>query len=163
MDRWVGPDDVIVEFGSGRSTAWLAERAGRIVSIEHHREWHAKVTGQLAGRANAEVRLVEDQPEAYVGGAADVSGITIVINDGRYRDICAKWALQVLGPGGAMLLDDSQRYLDPAGRFTRPSVPKTPQGSALWDLLMPELRSWRRLTYCDGVKDTTLLLRRAGG
>lgn len=35
-DRWLTRDDVVVEFGSGRSTKWLAERAARVVSIEHH-------------------------------------------------------------------------------------------------------------------------------
>ncbi len=159
VDRWLRAEDVVVEFGSGRSTAWLAARARRVVSIEHHKEWHAKVTGQLASLSNAEVRLVPDEPSAYVAGADDVEGPTLVVVDGRHRDACAAWAMRRLVSGGGMLLDDSQRYLDDAGRFTRGSVPRPASRSAMWDELLPELRTWRRMTYCDGVSDTTLLLK----
>lgn len=160
-DRWLTPADVVVEFGSGRSTAWLARRAARVVSVEHHEQWHGTVSRQLrdGGAANAEVRLVADEEAAYVAAADDVAGVTFVVNDGRYRDRCARWAIDRLAPGGAMLLDDSQRYLDRSERFSKPSVPTPPRRSALWDTLAAELSSWRRLTYCDGVKDTTLLVR----
>ena len=160
VDRWLGPDDVVVEFGSGRSTAWLARRAKRVVSIEHHEEWHKKVSGDLASLPNAEVRLVPDEPTAYAMSADDVESPTLVVVDGRHRDVCAQWAMGRLSPGGAILLDDSQRYLDDAGRFTRPSVPRAPKRTALWDELAAELNGWRRLTYCDGVSDTTLLIKR---
>ncbi|MGP1273241.1 MAG: hypothetical protein ACTS22_07895 [Phycisphaerales bacterium] len=159
VDRWLGPEDVVVEFGSGRSTAWLAKRAQRVVSLEHHAEWHAKVSKDLASLSNAEVRLVPDEPEAYASGADDVASPTLVVVDGRHRDWCARWAMSRLASGGGMLLDDSQRYLDDAGRFTRASVPRPAPRSAMWDELLPELRRWRRLTYCDGVSDTTLLLK----
>jgi Methyltransferase domain len=53
----------LLELGSGVSTAWYADRVGRVVSIEPEAEWAAKVQLQLAGRANCELRQasVEDE------------------------------------------------------------------------------------------------------
>jgi len=160
VDRWLTRDDVVVEFGSGRSTRWLAERAARVVSIEHHEQWHEKVSRELADLDNAEVRRVEDEPGAYAAAADDVEGVSFVVVDGKYRDMCAQWAIGRIGPGGAILLDDSQRYLDRDPRFTKRTVPKAPERGALWDELAAALGSWRQMTYCDGVSDTTLLTPR---
>jgi len=63
-----------------------------------------------------------------------------------------------LAPGGVILLDDSQRYLPHGGQFTKRSVPNTPELTPLWEELLPKLAGWRRLTYSDGVSDTTLLV-----
>lgn len=164
VDRWLGKHDTVVEFGSGRSTAWLASRAGRVVSVEHHEGWCDKVRGQLAqgGHGNAEVRLAPDEPAGYVRAADDVARPTFVVVDGRHRDACMVWAIDRLAPGGTILLDDSQRYLPHAGRFTLRSVPDTPQPTALWNELLPRINNWRRLTYSDGVNDTTLLVHVPG-
>ena len=160
VDRWLGPDDIVVEFGSGRSTAWLAKRASSVTSVEHHEGWCEKVRGQLqsAGRSNAEVRLAADEPEAYVAAADDIARPTFIVVDGRHRDACTRWAMDRLAPGGVILLDDSQRYLPHGGQFTKRSVPNTPELTPLWEELLPKLAGWRRLTYSDGVSDTTLLV-----
>lgn len=158
-DRWVRREDVVVEFGSGRSTAWLAARAGRVVSVEHHAEWHAKVSEQLRNLSNAEVRLCEDTVESYLAASDDVEGVTLVVNDGLHRDEVARWAIDRIAPGGAMVLDDSHRYLERIERFTNPSVPPAPHETPMWPELREQLSSWRRLTYSDGVKDTTLLVK----
>ena len=164
VDRWLGSNDTVVEFGSGRSTAWLARRVKRVVSIEHHEGWCEKVRGQLkgAGLNNAEVRLAPDEPEAYVAAAGDIDRPTFVVVDGRHRDMCTQWAMERIVPGGVILLDDSQRYLPHAGRFTKGSVPKTPELTPLWEEILPKLQAWRRLTYSDGVGDTTLLVHVPG-
>ncbi len=51
LTTWLRPSDVVVEFGSGRSTLWLAERAGSVISVEHDVAWAERVTGWLAGEA----------------------------------------------------------------------------------------------------------------
>jgi len=47
------PSDRMLEWGSGRSTAWLSARVQSIQSIEHDREWYERVRTQL-GRATRE-------------------------------------------------------------------------------------------------------------
>lgn len=159
VDRWLTRNDVVVEFGSGRSTHWLAKRAARVVSVEHHQEWFQKVRGDLASVTNAEVRLAPDEAGPYVATAEDVPNPTFIVVDGRHRDACTRWAMSRLRPGNAILLDDSHRYLDDAGPHTRKSVPASVERTPLWEELLPELRAWRRLTYSDGVTDTTLLVK----
>src|SRR2546421_9596401 len=41
------PSDSGLEFGSGRSTIWLARRIARLTSVEHDAAWHAALSGQL--------------------------------------------------------------------------------------------------------------------
>lgn len=158
VDRWLTKDDIVVEFGSGRSTAWLAQRVKQVVSIEHHEEWHNKVTQDLAPHKNAEVRLIADDPEVYARAADDLSRVTLVINDGRHRDACMRWAFDRVAPGGGILLDDSERYLPYPTPHTKPSVPTTERFPG-WAELDEQLRGWRSMTYSDGVSDTTLLVR----
>ncbi len=158
VDRWITKDDVVVEFGSGRSTAWLAERAQRVVSIEHHEGWHKKVSQDLMKHSNAEVRLIADDPETYATAADDLDRVSLVVNDGRHRDACMRWAMRRVTPGGGILLDDSERYLAFPTPFSRKSVPSC-ERFAGWAELDGELAGWRKMTYSDGVSDTTLLLR----
>jgi putative heme iron utilization protein len=35
LERLLRPDDIGLEFGSGRSTIWFAERVEKLISIEH--------------------------------------------------------------------------------------------------------------------------------
>ena len=48
LDRLLRPEDIGIEFGSGRSTAWFAQRVKRLRSVEHNPVWHARVARQLA-------------------------------------------------------------------------------------------------------------------
>jgi hypothetical protein len=47
------PDMRAVETGSGRSTAWFAQRVGELTSVEHHKGWHDKVQAKLRGLATS--------------------------------------------------------------------------------------------------------------
>src|SRR4051794_2498621 len=41
LEAVLRPTSIVLELGSGRSTAWLAARAERVVSLEHDAEWSA--------------------------------------------------------------------------------------------------------------------------
>src|SRR5207237_734907 len=49
IGRHLNPSSVVVEFGSGMSTVWLARRCGSLLSIESHPEWHLRVRGLFGG------------------------------------------------------------------------------------------------------------------
>src|SRR4051812_6593140 len=40
LRRRIRPDWSVLELGSGRSTAWFAARAGRVLSLEDNEFWH---------------------------------------------------------------------------------------------------------------------------
>lgn len=112
-----------LEFGSGRSTAWFAEKLGRMVSVEHHPVWYKRVKARLVSRdlTNVDYRLVlldhpETTPErpeyATVPGYVAVAdefpdeSLDLVVVDGHYRTNCIRRCLGKLRPGGLLLVDD---------------------------------------------------------
>jgi hypothetical protein len=56
LERELSPQDVLLELGSGKSTAWYADRVGRVVSLEPNPDWAQRVSCDLATTKNAEVR-----------------------------------------------------------------------------------------------------------
>jgi hypothetical protein len=99
-------DASVLEFGSGHSTLWWAERARELVSIEGDPSWFRYVERRLHGRRNVDHILCEDAeryPDVPRGRRFDV-----VVVDGGDRYRCAQTALDVLADGGLVILDNSE-------------------------------------------------------
>lgn len=122
----------VLEFGSGGSTVFFAERVGRVVSIEHNRKWHGRVVKRLRQRnlENAAVLLApasrKSDREIYRGkdgryyrkyveaGVAaarhEFNGfVDCIFVDGRARVACARQCLEHVSPRGILILDDAAR------------------------------------------------------
>ena len=99
----------VFEYGSGNSTLWWRQRAGRVVSCEHDRDWHARMKSQLPN--NAEYLYVALEPSGEY--ARVIHGYShefdIVVIDGRDRVACARNCLTALRPGGVVVWDNSDR------------------------------------------------------
>jgi predicted O-methyltransferase YrrM len=112
-----------VEFGSGRSTHWLANRMKSLTSIEHHDGWYNIVKQQLQSSelGNVDYRLVpldhpESEPERdhydpiprYVSVLLDLppDSLDFVLVDGHYRSTCIQCALTKLKVDGLLVVDD---------------------------------------------------------
>lgn len=171
LAQWLRPTDLMVEFGSGRSTAWFARRCGHVVSIEHHPGWHATVTRQLrdAGISNVDYVLIDEpednsvdrrigmlrNPDRYVRGAEPfLQGrpLDAVLVDGKVRDACAHWAMDRLRPGGLFILDNANVYL-PTSSATPGSVGDKPLTDR-WREWLERTAAWRRVWYSSGVTET---------
>jgi Methyltransferase domain len=116
-----------LEFGSGRSTVWFGQRLGRLVSVEHHSGWHARVRDRLESQnlINVDYRLIPlDHPEleperaeyarvpSYVA-VTDVfpdESLDLVVVDGHYRTHCIRRCLGKLRPAGLLLVDDTNLW-----------------------------------------------------
>lgn len=99
----------IFEYGSGSSTIFYAERAGKVTSVEHDQGWFDKVKG--TSPANAEMifcALQRDGEYARKAALLDQK-FDIIIVDGRDRVNCCKYSLAALSPDGVIVLDDSER------------------------------------------------------
>jgi hypothetical protein len=62
LDSWLRPTDRGLEWGSGRSTTWLAARVAHLVVVEHDCGWHARIQRELTSRglsAKVDRRLIE--------------------------------------------------------------------------------------------------------
>lgn len=116
-----------LEFGSGRSTPWLAKRLGHLTSIEHSSDWHRKIRGILEREhldnidyrliplehpENETEREVYDELPSYVAvlDAFPDENLNFILIDGRHRIACIKHCLGKLKKGGFLILDDAQLW-----------------------------------------------------
>ncbi len=114
--------DICAEFGSGRSTLWLARRCAHLTSVEHDEQWHAKVSRTIAAEGITNVRYLchlREEPDAtgyrstYAAVAQSLrdESIDVALVDGLYRDYVTLALLPKIRPGGLIVIDNVNRYL----------------------------------------------------
>jgi predicted O-methyltransferase YrrM len=116
LRRRIRSDWSVLELGSGRSTAWFAQRAGRVVSFEDNEFWAGQTRDRLRGLGldNVELRVgpVEGLAEE-IPGLPDASFDLVVIDfleaPAVTRIDVLKQAMKKVAPHGLLLLDDSDR------------------------------------------------------
>ena len=77
------PADVGAEFGSGRSTLWLARHCRHLTSVEHDQEWHRKIAAALRdqGLTNVDYRHhPRDRPQES-GDLSDYARVALSFAD----------------------------------------------------------------------------------
>lgn len=116
------PADHGVEFGSGRSTVWFAQRVAALTSVEHDGQWYETISAKLKERRLTNVDYILaplDQPLAlgdrseYARTAlafADAS-MDFALVDGAYREHSAKFILPKIKSGGMLIIDNVNWYL----------------------------------------------------
>ena len=174
-EPWLTPDsvkflsqtlrssDVGLEFGSGRSTLWLASRLAYLVSVESDRVWFDRVQETLreSGHRDDRVSLVfAEQPDEYLAMPPGLDGLDFCLIDGKYRDRCARLAARIVKPGGLLVVDDAHRYL-PNDATHAPLARRSGDGPASeeWAAFLDDTASWRRYWSTNGVKDTYVFIR----
>lgn len=101
----------VFEYGSGNSTIFWSKLAKKIISIEHNRQWYETISPKLD--SNVELKLIEDEG-SYIRAIEAYGNFDVVIIDGAYRQECAEVALKKLKPGGIILLDNADWYVETA-------------------------------------------------
>lgn len=150
LDGRLKPGDIGLEWGSGRSTLWFAHRVAHLTSIEHNDRWYKRIKKALSDKGADNVELFyaplkaaeEGQPE-YVRAAAEQkkASLDFVLIDGRLRDQCTEVALQLLKPGGMLIIDDAARYIQHP--YCCPQSPHAQNGppSIIWAKIASELKA----------------------
>ncbi|TZF85828.1 class I SAM-dependent methyltransferase (plasmid) [Pedobacter sp. BS3] len=99
----------VFEFGSGNSTFFYASRVAGVVSVEHDKNWHDKITSSSPENARMIFcNLEKDGDYAKMPLNLDEK-FDIIIVDGRDRVNCCKHAVEALTDSGVIILDDSER------------------------------------------------------
>lgn len=156
------------EWGSGRSTVFFARRTAGLVSVEHKAKWFRRVSATLArnGLCNVEhlfrppnpsgqpsplrppiLDELDFRPKPELAAYADAildypaESFDYVCVDGRARVECAMNALDRLRPGGALILDNSER--------------------AKYRPIFAVLAGWSRHLFANGVWETTIFMKPA--
>lgn len=174
LSAWLKPTDRGLEWGSGRSSAWFAERVEHLVTVEHDGAWHAKVTTNIAARGLAhkvDYRLIpaeghqleepRDYPYAQVAdGFADASQDFVVV-DGLMRLRCIERAIDKVKPGGLLVLDGANRYLPNAfdGSHSTIMINRDEPLDDDWRVVADRLSPWRAIHTSDGLWDTRFWVR----
>lgn len=162
------PTDVGLEFGSGRSTLWFAQRVSFLTSVEHNPEWHRRVKGIAvrAGAANLECLLVlKDDEQARSPAYARVAerfvdgSLDFILLDGIYRDICANASVGKLREGGLLILDDAHRYLPSASISPYALTQEQGPASPGWVRYLAAVQAWRCQWTSNGVSDTAIYFK----
>jgi len=128
LDNFIVKNHCVFEYGSGYSTLWLAQRCKSIVSIEHDRFWHEKVSNEILNKnvKNAEVFFIEADKtinrkfysdrkmksfEKYVKKIMEFNDeyFDIIMIDGRARPSCVEYSIKKVKNNGILILDDSRR------------------------------------------------------
>jgi len=161
LEDWVRADDVVVEFGSGRSTRWFADRAREVVSVEHDSAWYERVKSDLHQRGMTNVRsfLAPETVDGYVGAAdaALVGKADVILVDGQLRDACARWALGRIRPGGLLVIDNANWYLPSRSHAPASVSIDGAPASDVWKDVWNEVARWRRAWMNNGITETLLL------
>jgi 16S rRNA G966 N2-methylase RsmD len=108
IEKIINKHSIILEFGSGMSTIWLARKCDKVYSVEDSEDWFDIVKEKLERlRLNNVIYEMRDG-NSYIplSGVVDELFDFIMI-DGLYRSACLKFALQKLKPNGYLYLDDT--------------------------------------------------------
>ena len=98
----------VFEYGSGNSSRYWARKVAQVVSVEDHRDWHARVSSNLADN---QTLLLREESQAYAEAILEDAGCyDIVVIDGNHRPACARAALDRVADGGLIVLDNSDWY-----------------------------------------------------
>ncbi len=113
LERQVRPSWHVLEYGSGASTLWFAQRVAAVHSIEANQNWLAFVRQRLPPGSEQTVTL------EYRSGALERveefarltthpdASLDCVLIDAHARDVCVPEAVRVIRPGGLIVLDNT--------------------------------------------------------
>lgn len=170
LGSYLQKTDVGLEFGSGRSTAWLASQCKHLSSVEHHEAWYNKVDEMLKNSNTDNVKYHFIPREASDGDGEEAEYVKIIdtfeansidfaLIDGIYRDHCVLRVIDKIRPGGVVIIDNVNRYLpcesySPASR----THAQGPNGEA-WERAYQTLSTWRTIWTTSGVTDTAFFFK----
>ena len=166
LASWLGPDDRGLEWGSGRSSLWFAERVKHLVSVEHNESWYRKGYSKLKEKKleNVDYRFYIDRLE-YVSFTDQLprESFDFILVDGIERDRCALAAIPLLKDRGILIIDNINWYLPSESRS--PDSRRFSDGAASehWDSFCKTVNHWRCIWTTNGVTDTALWVKSANG
>jgi len=115
LDRFLKPHHIVMEYGSGMSTIWFAQRVARVVSVESNAAWFEQVGHVLEARG---LRNVERHMLAggdYATPPTAERQFDLILVDGERRGECVAQAISMINPGGIIYLDNSDKDSTPVG------------------------------------------------
>ncbi len=174
LESYLKPTDIGFEWGSGRSTLWLAQRVARLHSVEDNLQWYGPVKkkleeAHLASRVTyrfipcewTEMDEPLHHPYADVAHTLPNKSLDFALVDGNIRASCLRVILPKLRPGGLLILDNANRFIPNRyshGHSTVHERRSEPRSTG-WRQLMEELQDWRWMNTTNGIWDTRFWMK----
>jgi predicted O-methyltransferase YrrM len=158
LEQLIRPSDRGLEFGSGRSTRWLATRTAHLTSVEENSDWANSVRTETADLENVDLRFATGDDYVDVAGEFADRSLDFCLVDGALRDRCAMRAVPKIAPAGILVIDDVHRYLPHPSVASLPVAtlrPATPVWADVWETI----GIWRSLWLNDGFTATAIFFR----
>ena len=174
LDSYLKPTDVGFEWGSGRSTLWLAQRVAHLHSVEDNGHWHfivkkklkaaqltRKITYQFIPCEWGEVDEPLDHPYANAANAVPDNSLDFALVDGNIRASCMRVIAAKLNPGGLLILDNANRFIPNRHLDSHTTVHecRAAPRSAAWARIMEHLEDWRWINTTNGIWDTRFWIK----
>ena len=169
LHSWLSTDHIGLEWGSGRSTIWLARRIKHLTSVEHSEDWFDRLVRKIdelhldnitylyksdldQGLNSSYVRVVDEFPH---------HSLDFVLVDGALRDLCAFSVLPLLKPGGVLMIDNVNWYLPCQTRSPSSRTDWQGPASPYWAGFNAQVSNWRYIWTTNGVWDTAIWIKPA--
>lgn len=151
LSDWLKAEDRGIEWGSGRSTIWLAQKVDRLISIEHYEPWYERTKQTLNNKAINNVELLyiprvipEIMRQEYVEVATRLpkQSLDFALVDGTLRDRCVEAAVELLKPGGLLVIDNAERYIPHPSHAPEAIGVNGEPPTELWKDLVKRFMAW---------------------
>ena len=162
--------DVGLEWGSGRSTIWFAQRVSNLTSVEHDPIWYEKVKEDLLKNNLTNTKLYCYESSLKEKSPKNIPYVNVVDNfpddsldfalvDGLFRDECTFRVLKKLKPGGLLIVDNINWYLPSNSSAPSSRTEQTGPISQSWHQLTELLKDYRCIWTSNGVFDTAIWIK----
>ncbi len=162
IDSLIKPDDTGIEFGSGRSTLWLAKRLKHLVSIEHNYSWYNKI--KVCIPENVSLHLVGESPRDYTEIIDNMPVVDFCLVDGMWRDLCLEKMLPKIKQNGVLVLDNADNYfpkrkLSRSIRYKRDAFKAGGADKERMERVYAKLKNWRCIWTSTAIQDTAIWIK----
>jgi hypothetical protein len=174
LKYWLRNDDIGLEWGSGRSTLWLAKKVKKLISVEHNNVWYTKVSRELAEKKllpKVDYRYYKEEAKDikspnYINIVKEIKNTSLdfCVVDGIYRDLCAYSILPKLKEQGLLIIDNINWYIPNLGSSRAPNSRNQKDGfeSQLWEEFYNKVKNWRCIWTSNGICDTAIWVKNSG-
>jgi predicted O-methyltransferase YrrM len=168
LDKYLSKDHFMVEMGSGRSTIWFSQKVGRLVSIEHHKEWYEKIKTTLESLQIKNTQILNKSIDAHLMGQADhylsfindlkENEIDVILIDGKIRDLCFFACLSKVKKNGLIIMDDANRYFisNSKSPYSKKDFSELDEN---WQKIHNLTEHWEQTWTSNHIHDTLILVK----
>ena len=114
FEKYLSNDIQLIEWGSGRSTSWYAEKCGKVFSVESDDYWYRETLRLLNKKSlkNFDLLLTQNRFD-YINkplDKLDPNSLKVFVIDGIFRNMCALASVNYCTKKDVIYLDDSDKF-----------------------------------------------------